>query len=147
MKVILKTNIKKLGNVGDQVVVKDGFARNFLFPNNMALRNTKSNLEHFEKIKDEINLKENEKKQKALNLIKSTKNIKIEFTREADDKGQLYGAISKNEIINLFNENQIKIFSDDIKILQPIRNLGIHKIELNPYESIETELEVVVNKT
>ena len=147
MKVILKTNIKKLGNVGDQVVVKDGFARNFLFPNNMALRNTKSNLEHFEKIKDEINLKENEKKQKALNLIKSSKNIKIEFTREADDKGQLYGAISKNEIINLFNENQIKIFSDDIKILQPIRNLGIHKIELNPYESIETELEVVVNKT
>jgi len=147
MKVILKTNIKKLGNVGDQVVVKDGFARNFLFPNNMALRNTRSNLEYFEKIKDEINLKENEKKQKALNLIKSTKNIKIEFTREADDKGQLYGAISKNEIINLFNENQIKIFSDDIKILQPIRNLGIHKIELNPYESIETELEVVVNKT
>jgi len=147
MKVILKTNIKKLGNVGDQVVVKDGFARNFLFPNNMALRNTKSNLEHFEKIKDEINLKENEKKQKALNLIKSSKNIKIEFTREADDKGQLYGAISKNEIINLFNENQIKVFSDDIKILQPIRNLGIHKIELNPYESIETELEVVVNKT
>jgi len=147
MKVILKTNIKKLGNVGDQVVVKDGFARNFLFPNNMALRNTKSNLEHFEKIKDEINLKENEKKQIALNLIESTKNIKIEFTREADDKGQLYGAISKNEIINLFNENQIKIFSDDIKILQPIRNLGIHKIELNPYESIETELEVVVNKT
>ena len=147
MKVILKTNIKKLGNVGDQVVVKDGFARNFLFPNNMALRNTRSNLEYFEKIKDEINLKENEKKQKALNLIKSSKNIKIEFTREADDKGQLYGAISKNEIINLFNENQIKIFSDDIKILQPIRNLGIHKIELNPYESIETELEVVVNKT
>ena len=147
MKVILKTNIKKLGNVGDQVIVKDGFARNFLFPNNMALRNTKSNLEHFEKIKDEINLKENEKKQKALNLIKSSKNIKIEFTREADDKGQLYGAISKNEIINLFNENQIKVFSDDIKILQPIRNLGIHKIELNPYESIETELEVVVNKT
>ena len=147
MKVILKTNIKKLGNVGDQVIVKDGFARNFLFPNNMALRNTKSNLEHFEKIKDEINLKENEKKQKALNLIESTKNIKIEFTREADDKGQLYGAISKNEIINLFNENQIKVFSDDIKILQPIRNLGLHKIELNPYESIETELEVVVNKT
>ena len=71
MKVILTTNIKKLGNVGDQVNVKDGFARNFLFAKNMALRNTKSNLEHFEKIKDEINLKENEKKQKAEDLIKS----------------------------------------------------------------------------
>ena len=98
MKVILKTNIKKLGNVGDQVSVKDGFARNFLFPNNMALRNTKFNLKHFEKIKDEINSKENEKKQKALSLIESVKNIKIEFVREADDKDQLYGAVSKKEI-------------------------------------------------
>ena len=50
MKVILTTNIKKLGKVGDQIFVKDGFARNFLFPNNMALRNTKINLEHYEKI-------------------------------------------------------------------------------------------------
>tara|TARA_B110000116_G_C16741506_1_gene538737 strand:+ start:831 stop:1274 length:444 start_codon:yes stop_codon:yes gene_type:complete len=147
MKVILKTNIKKLGNVGDQVSVKDGFARNFLFPNNMALRNTKFNLKHFEKIKDEINSKENEKKQKALSLIESVKNIKIEFVREADDKDQLYGAVSKKEIINLFNENEIKVLSDDIKIIKPIRNLGTHKIELNPYEGIETELEVVVNKT
>ena len=65
MKVILTTNIKKLGKIGDQVIVKDGFARNFLFPNNMALRNSKTNLEYFEKIKEEINLKENEKKQKA----------------------------------------------------------------------------------
>ena len=55
MKVILTTNIKKLGKVGDQVVVKDGFARNFLFPQNMALRDSKKNLEHFDKIKDEIN--------------------------------------------------------------------------------------------
>ena len=50
MKVILTTNIKKLGNVGDQVNVKDGFARNFLFPNNMALRNSSKNLEHFDNV-------------------------------------------------------------------------------------------------
>mgnify|MGYP006103702525 CR=1 FL=1 len=147
MKIILKTNIKKLGSVGDQVEVKDGFARNFLFPNNMALRNTSSNLEYFDKIKGDIDLKENEKKQRALSLIEAAKNIKIEFTREADDKNQLYGTVSKKEIINLFNENEIKVLSDDIKIIQPIRNLGTHKIELNPYEGIETELEVVINKT
>ena len=62
MKIILTTNIKKLGNVGDQVTVKDGFARNFLLPNNMALRNTKSNLDHFDSIKEDILSKENEKK-------------------------------------------------------------------------------------
>ena len=93
MKIILTTNIKKIGKVGDQVNVKDGFARNYLFPNNMALRNNKSNLEHFEKIKEEINTKENEKKQNALNLMESIKKIKIEFVKEADDKDQLYGDV------------------------------------------------------
>ena len=102
MKVILTTNIKKLGKVGDQVIVKDGYARNFLFPNKMALRDTKSNLQYFEKTKDEINIKENEKKQKAIELIKAVKKIKIEFIKEADDKDQLYGSVSKKEIINYF---------------------------------------------
>ena len=79
MKVILTTNIKKLGSVGDQVQVKNGFARNFLSPNEMALRNTKSNLKYFEKIREEINLKENKKKKKAINLIEEIKKIKIDL--------------------------------------------------------------------
>ena len=147
MKVILTTNIKKLGNVGDQVNVKDGFARNFLFPNNMALRNSSKNLEHFDKIKDEVNLKENEKKQNAVDLIESIKKIKIEFIKEADDKNQLYGAVSKKEIINYFSEKDIKLLSDDIKIPQMIRTLGEHQIEVNPYEGMITQLKVVVKKT
>ena len=147
MKVILTTNIKKLGKIGDQVVVKAGFARNFLFPNNMALRDTKSNLEHFEKIKEEINIKENEKKQKAIELIESVKKINIEFVKEADDKNKLYGTVTKKEIINFFNDNEIKLLSDDIKIIQTIRSLGQHIIEVNPYEGITAELKVVVNKT
>ena len=52
MKVILTTNIKKLGKIGDQGIVKDGFARNFLFPNKMSLRDTKNNLQYYEKIKE-----------------------------------------------------------------------------------------------
>ena len=147
MKVILTTNIKKLGKVGDQISVKDGFARNFLFPNKMALRDTKLNLEHYEKIKDEINKKENEKKQKAIDLIESVKKIDIEFIKEADEKDQLYGAISKNEIINFFNDKEIKLLSDDIKIIKTIRSLGQHIIEINPYEAIVAELKVVVKKT
>ena len=147
MKVILTTNIKKLGKVGEQVIVKDGFARNFLFPNNMALRNTNSNLEHYEKIKDEINTKENEKKQKAIDLIEVVKKIDIKFVKEADEKDQLYGAVSKKEIINFFKEKEIKIFSDDIKIIETIRSLGQHTIEVNPYEGIVAKLKVIVNRT
>ena len=147
MKVILTTNIKKLGKVGDQVIVKDGFARNYLLPNSMALRDTKSNLSYFDKIKDEINLKEDAKKQKASDIMDSIKKIKVEFTKEADDKDQLYGTISKKEIIDFLNKNEIKILSDDIKISQPIRTLGEHKIEINPYEGMTSDLIIKVKKT
>jgi len=146
MRIILTTNIKKLGKVGDQVQVKTGFARNFLFPNKMALRDTKSNLEYYEKIKEEINIKEKDKKQKAIDLIKAVKKIKIEFVKEADDKDQLYGSVSKKEIINYFNQQKIKLFSDDIKITQTIRTLGEHLIEISPYEGIIEQLKVTVKK-
>jgi len=147
MKVILTTNIKKLGKVGDQVQVKTGFARNFLFPNKMALRDTSSNLQYFEKIKEEINIKEKAKKQKAIDLIEAVKKIKIEFVKESDDKDQLYGSVSKKEIINYFNNQKIQLISDDIKITQPIRTLGEHLIEISPYEGIIETLKVSVIKT
>ena len=146
MKLILTTNIKNLGKIGDQIVVKNGFARNFLLPNNMALRNTQENLKYFEKIKDEINIKENDKKQKAINLIEEIKKLKIEFKKESDDKEQLYGSISKKEIINFINNHKIKIMSDDIKILEPIKSLGQHSIQINPYEEISAEILVIVKK-
>ena len=146
MKIILTTNIKKLGKVGDQVKVKNGFARNFLFPNKRALRDTKSNLEYFEKIKDEINIKENEKKQKAIDLIKAVKKIKIEFIKEADDKDQLYGSVSKKEIISYFNNQNIALFSDDVKIIKNIRTLGEHLIEISPYEGLIEQIKVTVKK-
>jgi len=146
MKVILTTNIKKLGKVGDFVNVKDGFARNFLFRKKMALRDTKKNKEYFDKIKDEINTKENEKKQKAIELMNKLKHIKMEFSKEADEKDQLYGAISKKEIQNYLDDKDIKLLSDDIKIVQPIRSLGEHNIEINPYEGLLEEIKIFVKK-
>ena len=146
MKVILTTNIKKLGKVGDQVIVKDGFARNFLFPNKMALRDTKNNLQYYEKIKEEIIIKENEKKEKALNLIENIKKIEIKFTKEADEKDQLYGSISKKEIINYLKNNNIIIHSDDIEMKKPIRELGSHEVIISPYLEISHTLNIKVNK-
>ena len=147
MKVILTTNIKKLGKIGDQVNVKDGFARNFLLPNNLALRDTKKNIEHYEKIKEEIVKKEEEKKKKAEELLEETKKIKVIFIKEADEKDQLYGSVSKKEIINFFNEKGIKLISDDLKITKEIRSLGEHVIELNPYEGLIAEIKILVKKS
>ena len=146
MKVILATTIKKLGKMGDKVSVKPGYARNFLFPNNMALRENKKNLQHYEKIKDEMKKNEEIKINDAKKLIQDIKNITIEFSREADEKDQLYGSISKKEILDFLSNNNVRVKSDDLIIKDQIKSIGEHKILINPYENIEEEFSIKVKK-
>ena len=146
MKVILTTNVKKLGKVGELVNVKDGYARNFLLPNKMALRENKKNLEYYEKIKEEININENNKLEQAKQTIENIKKLNIEFSKEADEKGQLYGAISKKEILNFLKENEVKIHSDDIILSEQIKSIGDHEIIVNPYTDIQETIKITVNK-
>ena len=146
MKVILTTNIKKLGRIGELVKVKDGYARNYLFPKKMALRKNKKNLEEYEKIKEKIQIKENKRLENAKKLLGNIKKLKIEFKKEADENNQLYGSITKKEIINFLKEKEIKILADDININLPIRSLGEHQIEINPYVGIEESIKIFVNK-
>ena len=146
MRVILTTNVKKLGKVGELVNVKDGYARNFLLPKKMALRENKKNLEYYEKIKEEIKINENKKLEQAKETIENIKKLKIQFSKEADEKGQLYGAISKKEILNFLKENQIKVHSDDLIITEQIRSIGEHEILVNPYTDIQESIKVIVVK-
>tara|TARA_B100000886_G_C20338372_1_gene455532 strand:+ start:558 stop:1001 length:444 start_codon:yes stop_codon:yes gene_type:complete len=146
MKVILTTNLKKLGKIGDTVSVKPGYARNFLFPNKMALRDNKKNIQYYEKIKDEIKKNEENKINLANELISKLKKIKIIFNKEADEKDQLYGSISKKEILDYLAENDIRVKSDDLLIKNTIKSIGEHKIEINPYEDIIEEISIIVNK-
>ena len=146
MRVILTTTIKKLGKIGDLVSVKPGYARNFLFPNNMALRENKKNLEYYEKIKDQMLQNEKTKFNDAKKLIDEIKKIKIVFKKEADEKDQLYGSISKKEIIDFLLDKDLKVKSDDIIIKNQIKSIGEHKISINPYENIMEELTIIVNK-
>ena len=146
MKVILTTNVKKLGKIDELVNVKDGYARNFLLPKKMALRENKKNLEYYEKIREEIKINENNKLEQAKQTIENIKKLNIEFSKEADEKGQLYGAISKKEILNFLKENEIKIHSDDIIISDQIRSIGEHEIIVNPYTDIQETIKIIVHK-
>ena len=146
MRVILTTSIKKLGRIGDTVSVKPGYARNFLFPNNMALRENKRNKDHYEKIKDEMKKNEEIKHNEAKKMIDDLKKINITFSREADEKDQLYGSISKKEIIDYLIDNNIKVKSDDLLIKNQIKSIGKHTIEINPYEDIIEEFTIEVTK-
>ena len=146
MKVILTTNVKKLGKIGDTVSVKPGYARNYLFPNNMALRENRKNADYYEKIKDDMKKNEEIKVNEANVLLENIKKLKFIFNKEADEKDQLYGSISKKEIIDFLQDNDLKVKSDDIIIKNQIKSIGEHFIEINPYEGISKEFPVTVNK-
>ncbi len=146
MKVILTTNVKKLGKIGDIVSVKSGYARNYLFPNNMALRENKKNVEYYEKIKDDMKKNEEIKYNEAIKLMEEIKKLKIIFNKEADEKDQLYGSLSKKEIIDFLQDNNLKVKSDDIIIKNQIKSIGEHLIEINPYEGVKEEFPVRVSK-
>ena len=91
--------------------------------------------------------KKMKKKPMQSSLLNNLKKLKIEFVKEADEKDQLYGAVSKKEIQKFLVDKNIKLFSDDIKIANTIRSLGEHIIEINPYEGLVEEIKVFVNKT
>ena len=110
------------------------------------MRNTKNNKEYFDKIRDEINAKEAKNKDNALILLNNLKDLKIEFIKEADENNQLYGTVSKKEIQKFLEEKNIRLLSDDIKILQTIKSLGEHIIEINPYEGLIEKIKVFVKK-
>ena len=101
---------------------------------------------YYEKIKEEITIKENEKKEKALNLVEDIKKIEIKFTKEADEKDQLYGSISKKEIINYLKDKEINIHSDDLEMKNAIRLLGEHEITITPYVDVSCTIIIKVNK-
>ena len=142
MQVILLENIKKLGNIGQKVNVKDGYARNYLLKNNKALLANKKNLEIFEKQKEEINKKNQIEKNKAEEVSKIIKNMEIVIKKEAMDNGQLYGSVPIKEIKNLIQEKKsLDIPADQIEIKGQIKKTGVSKIYIN----LHAEVQAVVN--
>ena len=145
MEIILTSNIKKLGKIGDIVKVKDGYARNFLLPNNKAIRKNKENIKKLEEQRKEIEQNELLIKKEAEEKILKLNKIKIKFIKESDENGQLYGSIQPKEILQAIKEQSIEIQSENLVIRKQIRTVGDHEIEINPYHDLSTKILVSVN--
>jgi len=146
MKVILLENIKKLGNIGQQVNVKDGFGRNYLLKKGKALLPTKENLAHFENKKAEIIKKNEIEKNNAIEISKKLKAIKITIKKEVMENGNLYGSITIKEICSeILNTSNIEIRAEQIELTSNIKSKGEYKFVVNLHAEVQSEvlLEVI----
>jgi len=143
MDIILLRRVEKLGQMGDVVNVAPGFFRNFLFPRGLADRATKERIGQFEADKSYIEAENLREKQEAQNVAGRMNNIILTFIRPAGDTGLLYGSVRTQEIATEMNQQGFKIDRTQVLIKQPIKSLGIHKVDLMLHA--EVKLEILLN--
>lgn len=145
MKVILTEKITKLGNIGDTVEVKTGFARNYLLPNNKAMRYTRENIALFEAKKAEIVARHENAKKTAESKVDAVKNAKLHMIRQAGDTGQLYGSVSSRDIARELKVIAgVDVESAQVMLGSPIKSVGVFdtKIALHPDVVVDVKIYV-----
>ncbi len=147
MQVILLENILKLGKIGEQVKVKNGYGRNFLLKYGKALRATKENIDYVSKKKDELNKKNTQIKQKFLEVAKKINNKVLNFKKETKENGDLYATIKPKEISFAF-QSQFKIEIKPIQIIlkNEINKIGEFKFDVNLHADVTSTVKVKVSK-
>ncbi|MAI76705.1 MAG: 50S ribosomal protein L9 [Pelagibacteraceae bacterium TMED65] len=144
MEVILLESFDRLGQIGDVVKVKNGFARNYLIPQKKALRANNENKEKFQKIKDELISKNREIIEKSKKVIKEIEKKEIIFVRNASDNGQLYGSVSPKDISNYFIEKKVDIKPANINLHSSIKKIGIYDLNIKLHAEVGCNLQLNV---
>ena len=147
MNIILLEKIKKLGNIGDEVTVKSGYARNFLVPNNKALYATPENRKYFEEKKTEINTQNENLIKDAREKLKKLSGQEVILIRAASDTGQLFGSVSTKDIVSYLAEKNISISKNEIDLNKSIKNLTYEKVTVNLHPEVSCEITLNVARS
>ena len=143
MEVILLERVEKLGQMGDVVNVKPGFARNFLLPRNKALRATKENRENFENQRQHLEADNLTRKNEAEKIAEKLDGMRIGMIRSAGENGQLYGSVTSRDIAEGVTAGGVTINRSQVMMDHPIKMLGLHKMRVGLHPEVSAT--VVVN--
>ena len=140
MQVILLERVEKLGTIGDEVNVKNGFARNFLIPQGKALLANNANRARFEREREAIEARNSEAKAAAESTGGSLSGVTLVLIRQSGDTGQLYGSVSARDIAEAATEAGHKVAKSQVRLGAPIKSLGIYTVgvRLHAEVSIDT---------
>jgi len=147
MQIILLERIGGLGQMGDVVKVRDGFARNFLLPKGKALRATKDNLVRFESDRSQLEARNLEQKKEADAVGVKLAGKRFIVLRQASDAGHLYGSVSTRDISDLITEGGFTMARSQIMLDRPIKALGQHKVRVRLHPEVEVGVIVNVART
>jgi large subunit ribosomal protein L9 len=146
MEVILLERVAKLGQMGDVVRVKDGFARNYLLPKGKALRATTANRARFENMKVELEARNLEQRSEAEKIAKKLDGQNFSILRQAAEGGQLYGSVSPRDLATLVSEKGFAVSRAQIALNTPIKTVGLHKVPISLHPEIEVSINVAVGR-
>lgn len=147
MEIILLERIEKLGQMGDVVRVKPGYARNYLLPQKKALRATGSNLTYFETQRARLEAENLEHRGEAESVAGKVAGLQIVVLRQAGESGQLFGSVTVRDVTLALDEEEIKIDRRQVLLDQPIKTLGLHPIRLRLHPEVAAEITVNVART
>ncbi len=145
MKVILTEKITKLGNIGDAVEVKTGYARNYLLPNGKAMRYTRENVALFEAQKAELTARQEAAKKSAEANVDAVKNAKLYMIRQAGDTGQLYGSVSTRDIARMLKDvANVAVESAQVMLGAPIKSVGAFETQIALHPDVIVPVRIYV---
>lgn len=146
MEVILLERVAKLGQMGDVVRVKDGFARNYLLPKGKALRATSENRARFEHMKVELEARNLEQRGEAEKVAQKLDGQSFSILRQAAEGGQLYGSVSPRDLALLVSEKGFAVSRAQIALNTPIKTIGLHRVPVALHPEIEVTINVAVGR-
>ena len=145
MKVILLENLREIGSIGDVIYVKRGFARNYLISNKKAIYASKENIKQVEKIKIELNKKDQEKKKNVKNIFEKINKKEYLIKKLSTENNELYGSVKPTEISKLILElDKLEIKPSMVQLTEEIKPLGIFKVKINLHSEVQAEINIKV---
>jgi large subunit ribosomal protein L9 len=144
MKVILTEEIRGLGTRGETVTVKDGYARNFLLPKNLAREATAGNLKQIEHERRKWALLAQQEKDVAQKAADKVKGVKIRIEKRVGEHGHLFGSVTANEIADALLEKGIEIDKRRIELGSPIKTIGLHDVDVRLHRDVTAQIQVEV---
>jgi large subunit ribosomal protein L9 len=144
MKVILTEEIRGLGERGEIVTVKDGYGRNYLLPKNLAREATAGNLKAIEHERKKWALMAQQEKDVAQKAANAVKGVKIQIQKRVGEHGQLFGSVTANEIADALDARGIEVDKRRIELAHPIKNLGVHDVEVRLHRDVTAHIQVEV---